>query len=367
MKKRLTVKSNSATRSLKILLACGIGGGVSVGAHAQSSVTLYGIVDSGIEYVSHAAKQGSGDLFRLNTGNRINSRWGITGKEDLGDGMRSIFTLESGFATNSGALQQGGRLFGRQAFVGLESDRFGTVMAGRQMTPMYRYFLPLDPLNYSSYGLSAQDSQFVGRADNAIAYLGHVGPFEANFLYSFGYDSTVPDGGQVPGAFRIGKQYDVGTRYRQGPINLTFAFEQRQGQSAASASDSERRYMAGGSWQIGDATLYGGYELVLNTIVATLQASPPQYMAFGGLRYKVTQQLQLSAASYYHSYRMVSAHALSSGVNADYWLSKRTALYTDVTYVINSARAALSATGSTTPVATGANQLAIAIGIVHTF
>ncbi|SIT46492.1 Porin Gram-negative type [Paraburkholderia ribeironis] len=361
------MKSNGTERTIRNLLVVCLGVGMSAAVHAQSSVTLYGIVDSGVEYVNHAAKQGSGTLFRLNSGNRINSRWGITGKEDLGGGLRSIFTLESGFAVNNGTLQQGGRLFGRQAFVGIESDRFGSAMAGRQMTPMYRYFLALDPLNYSSYGLSAQDAQFVGRADNALVYLQHAGPFELNVLYSFGYDSTVPDGGQVPGAFRVGKQYDVGARYRQGAFNLTFAYEQRQGQSVASADDSERRYVAGGSWQIGNATLYGGYELLLNNIPATLQASPPQYMAFGGLRYKVTPQVQLAAGSYYHSYRNVSAHALSSGVNADYWLSKRTALYTNVTYVINSSKSALSATGSTTPVAKGANQLAVAVGIAHTF
>ncbi|MCX4151550.1 MULTISPECIES: porin [Paraburkholderia] len=361
------MKSNYTAQTIRNLLAVCLGGGVSVAVHAQSSITLYGILDSGVEYVSHAAKQGSASLFRVNSGNRINSRWGMTGKEDLGGGLRSIFTLESGIATNNGTLQQGGRLFGRQAFVGLETDRFGSVMAGRQITPMYRYFLALDPLNYSSYGLAAQDAQFVGRADNALAYLGHAGPFELNALYSFGYDSTVSNGGEVPGAFRVGKQYDFGSRFRQGAFNLTLVYEQRQGQSIASASDSERRYVAGGSWQIGDATLYGGYELLLNNISATLQASPPQYIAFGGMRYKVTPRLQISAASYYHSYRAVSAHALSSGVNADYWFSKRTALYTDVTYVINSSKSALSATGSTTPVATGANQLAIALGIVHTF
>jgi predicted porin len=125
--------------------------------------------------------------------------------------------------------------------------------------------------------------------------------------------------------------------------------------------------LAGGSWQIGDATLYGGYELLLNGIAATLQASPSQYMAFGGLRYKLTPAMQLAAATYYHSYRTVSAHALSSGVNTDYWLSKRTALYASVTYVINSAKAAQSVTGSTTPVTRGANQLGAVVGIAHTF
>lgn len=90
-------------------------------------------------------------------------------------------------------------------------------------------------------------------------------------------------------------------------------------------------------------------------------------MAFGGLRYKITPAFQVSTASYYHAFRTVSAHAVSSGVNADYLLSKRTSLYTDVTYVINSAKSAVSATESTGVVATGANQLTVVVGIVHVF
>ncbi|MBC8724721.1 porin [Paraburkholderia sp. 31.1] len=367
------VKHKPLARPSKVLFACGIGIGISGAAHAQSSVTLYGIVDSGVTYVTHAVtSQGSsGTQVALGTGNRLNSRWGFTGKEDLGGGLRAIFTLESGMSMNTGALQQGGRLFGRQAFVGLESDRYGAMMLGRQMTPMYRYFLALDPLGYSSYGLSAQDAQFVGRADNAVSYLGHVGPFELNALYSLGYDAVtynVP----VAGSFRVGKQYDIGGRYVQGPLNLTFVYEQRQGSAIASSGDSERRYVAGGSYQIGKATLYGGYELLLNDVRSTLAASPPQSMAFAGVRYRVAPALDLAAATYYHAYRQVDAHALSTGVNADYWLSKRTALYTDITYVINSSKAALSATGwatsvATTTVKTGANQLAVAVGVLHKF
>jgi predicted porin len=297
----------------------------------------------------------------------VNSRFGVRGSEDLGDGLHAIFTLESGIAMTNGSLQQGGRLFGRQAFVGLESNRYGTLMLGRQITPMYRYFLPLDPLNYSSYGLSAQDGQFAGRADNAAAYLGRYGSFETNLLYSFGYDSTVVNGAQVPGEFRVGKQYDIGVRYLQGPANVTFVYEQRQGQSTATADDDERRFLAGGSYAIGSATLYAGYELLLNNVPATLNASPSRYMAFGGVRYQLTSLVSVAAAGYYHSYRNVSAHALSSGVNADYALSKRTTLYVDVTYVANSGNAAQSATGATTPVVRGRNQLAAALGIVHRF
>lgn len=361
-------KVNRKTR-IRLATAC-VATGLSLtvaDASAQSSVTIYGILDAGVEYVNHVSNSGSGSVFRLNTGNRVNSRLGFKGSEDLGGDLRAIFTLESGIAMNNGSLQQGGRLFGRQAFVGLESRRYGTLMLGRQMTPIYRYFLPLDPLNYSSYGLPAQDAQFVGRADNSAAYLGRYGSFETNLLYSFGYDSTVENGAQVPGEFRVGKQYDIGARYLQGPANVTFVYEQRQGQSIATADDDERRFLAGGSYEISKATLYAGYELLMNDVPTTLSASPSQYMVFGGVRYQMTPFVSVSAAGYYHSYRDVSAHALSSGVNADYALSKRTTLYVDVTYVTNSRNAALSATGSTTPVVKGENQFAAAVGIVHRF
>ncbi|MFM0721684.1 porin [Paraburkholderia strydomiana] len=362
------MNQNQKTKPVTTALMLGLGATISVAAYAQSSVTLYGILDSGLAYMTHASTHGTGgSLFQVNSSNRITSRWGIAGKEDLGAGLRSIFTLESGFAPNNGTLQQGGRLFGRQAYVGLEKDQLGSMMVGRQMTPMYRYAKDLDPLNYSNYGLPAQDTQYIGRADNAIEYLGHAGPLELNAMYSFGYDSTVVDGSEVPGEFRIGKQYDIAGRYNQGGLNLTFVYEQRQGQSLALSGDSERRYVAGGSWQIASATLYAGYEVLLNDITTTLQASPSQSMAFGGLRYQVTPALQMSAGTYYHSYRTVAVHALSSGVNADYWLSKQTGLYTDITYVINSAKSSLSATASSPTVATGANQLAVAVGIVHLF
>jgi predicted porin len=349
------------------------GAGLGATAHAQSSVTLYGIVDTGVTFANHSkvAPGQSGNQWALGTGNRQNSRWGFIGKEDLGGGLAAIFNLESGIAMNNGALQQGGRLFGRMAYVGLQSSEYGSLMLGRQQVPMYRFGLALDPLAYSSFGFTAQDSQFVGRADNAIAYQGKRGPFEVNVLYSFGYES-VSAMTPVAGAYRVGKQVDVGARYVDGPANLTFTFEQRQGTTIASADADERRYFVGGSYKVQKATLYAGYELLLNNVPSTMALSPSQNMFYGGVRYQATPALDLAAAGYYHQFRALDAHALSLGVNADYWLSKRTALYTNVQYVINGDKAALSATGlggptAQTSVQAGANQLAFAVGVLHKF
>src|ERR1700709_1384978 len=93
-------------------------------APAQSSVTLYGVVDAGISYVNNAAnaKGGSSSLVKFDDGIDGGNRFGFRGVEDLGGGYKAIFTLENGFGRGHGTLSQGGALFGRQAFVGITKN-----------------------------------------------------------------------------------------------------------------------------------------------------------------------------------------------------------------------------------------------------
>ncbi|MGB8420508.1 MAG: porin [Paraburkholderia sp.] len=110
--------------------------------NAQSSITLYGVVDVGINYSSNTqtgvsargAPKGASQVYMADglAGGKMGSRWGLRGSEDLGDGTHAVFALENGFSINNGAFAQGGAEFGRQAWVGLENDRFGTVLLGRQ-------------------------------------------------------------------------------------------------------------------------------------------------------------------------------------------------------------------------------------------
>ncbi|MDN3098678.1 porin, partial [Enterococcus faecalis] len=97
---------------------------VAQGAWAQSSVTMFGLIDSGITYVSN---EGGGKNVKFDDGIFAPNLFGLRGTEDLGGGLKAIFTLENGFNPNTGALGQGNRMFGRQAFVGLESARWGTL------------------------------------------------------------------------------------------------------------------------------------------------------------------------------------------------------------------------------------------------
>ncbi len=111
-------------------------------ANAQTSVTLYGVIDTSIEYATNVARgaptvnastgavtaQPGGSRVALQSGGYSGSRWGLRGTEDLGAGYKAVFALESGFGVDTGTSQQGGRLFGRQAFVGVEHATYGKIL-----------------------------------------------------------------------------------------------------------------------------------------------------------------------------------------------------------------------------------------------
>ncbi len=147
-------------------------------AFAQSSnVTLYGIADAGISFQSHVngGANGSGSVTGVTSGGLSGSRWGLRGTEDLGNNLKGIFVLESGFDIDTGKSAQGGRLFGRQAYVGLQGD-YGAVTLGRQQNALYDLFGAYDPMALGpTYSLNSVDNQFNGRADNAIKYTGKFG------------------------------------------------------------------------------------------------------------------------------------------------------------------------------------------------
>lgn len=144
----------------------------------MQSVTLYGVVDTGIEFVNHIGADKNTVTRMNNLSGTVPSRWGLRGTEDLGGGgLKAAFALESGFSPDSGVSNQGGRLFGRQAWVGLDG-RWGQVSLGRQYTMLFWSTLEADMLGPNTFGSSSLDSYLPNaRADNAIAYKGKFGGF----------------------------------------------------------------------------------------------------------------------------------------------------------------------------------------------
>src|ERR1700693_4847188 len=163
----------------KSLLALAVLGTVSGAALAQTSVTLYGIADAGLDH--DTGKYVGGPVWAVRSGQQNSSRFGIKGTEDLGGGMSTNFMLENGFQLNDGSLKYGAsattpRLFGRQAWISLDGG-FGSVKVGRQYSPMYFALGAIDPFGISTaanaqnlfgYGVDALDP--ISRSDNTISY-----------------------------------------------------------------------------------------------------------------------------------------------------------------------------------------------------
>ena len=132
----------------KTLIIAGIMGAFAINAHAQSSVTLYGTLDAGLVYSNN---QGGHNNWQQGSGTVSDTYFGLRGSEDLGGGLHAIFTLEDGFNLNSGKFTESNTMFNRQAFVGLQSNQYGTLTLGRQYDSVVDYLGPLSEAG-SGYG-----------------------------------------------------------------------------------------------------------------------------------------------------------------------------------------------------------------------
>jgi predicted porin len=194
-------------------------------AHAQSSVTLYGLIDEGFEATSNVATPGHGGArqYRLDSASGLNSsRWGLKGAEDLGGGLRAVFQLENGFELNNGRLSQGGAEFGRQAFVGLSSSTLGTVTLGRQYDSVVDYVgtYAFGDSNvgtaHAAHPADLDNFNNSRRTNNAVKFksVDYAG-LTFGGVYSFG---------GVPGSVGTNQIYSVGVGYKHGALNLGAAY-----------------------------------------------------------------------------------------------------------------------------------------------
>ena len=240
----------------KTLLAAALLAGFAGAAQAETSVTLYGIIDIGVGYQS--IRGGGFDKeskVGLVNGVQNGSRWGLRGTEDLGDGLRAVFTLESGFNSSNGNSAQGGRLFGRQATVGLASNAWGQLDFGRQTNIASKFFGSIDPFgegfNLANIG-TAFSSSNTTRYDNMVLY---QTPVFSGFQAGAGYSFNVDDNSSNQTGFRTNENQraiTTGLRYVNGPINLAAAYDQLNRSAAditgTNTGDRIRAWLVGGSY-----------------------------------------------------------------------------------------------------------------------
>ncbi|MGF6545938.1 porin [Paraburkholderia youngii] len=373
---------NSKSRSMLGTVAAA---GVSLvcgAAHAQSSVTLYGIADVGIENINNTSTGGA--QTRVVSGNLSGSRWGLKGVEDLGGGMKAIFQLESGFNINDGTTAQStrglganaattSRLFGRQAWVGL-SYRGQQLTFGRQNALLYEQAVAFDPMGASSrYSVLSLDYAMAARIDNSAKYTGVFGPLTAQAMYSTRYDTGY--GSEVPGAQITGRFFSGALSFAQGPLAASVSYEQRNSNTVATNTSTERRATAAASYVFGPAKGFAGYRY-LRASNAFLPANPIRVangseasaanLYWAGAQYSVTPAFLLTATGYYQDVHSTGGDPWLAVLCADYLLSKRTDLYATAAFARNKDGSALGVNGYGT-VAPGYNQTGVVIGMRQKF
>ena len=351
----------------KKLLAAAILSVLSGTAAAQANVTIYGLIDTGIEYVNNAGANG-GSLTRMSSGAMNTSRIGFRGSEDLGGGLKAIFQLENGFKLDNGAFDgDANQLFNRQSNVGLEGG-FGRVVAGRSFSTTYDFILPFDPMGYSGqYSWVTSAGATGGRKDgmptgvsNLIKYQGDFGGFKIGAMYGFG---------EVAGSVNDTSKYGVGLAYGNGPFSLATTYDRVNGTAAVAggAFDKTTTVHLAGGYQVMESLKFSlGYRYFKKTL-ASGAADLRSDFYWGGATYKFTPALSLIGTVYYQNQKnlVTDADPIMYSLRLKYALSKRTDLYASGAYAKakNNQLVGLSRDD----VGFGNSQAGVTLGMQHRF
>jgi GBP family porin len=386
----------------KTLILAGVLGAFAMSAHAQSSVTLYGSLDAGIVYANNA---GGHTMWAQGSGAMSNNYFGLKGAEDLGGGLKAIFTLESGFNINNGGYKNGDSGFNRQAFVGLQSDQYGTLTLGRQYDSMNQYLAPLSEAG-AGFG-------------NNLA--GH--PFDNdNFAQSFSiknavkYSSANYSGLQFGGLYGFSNQADgfansrawsAGASYSNGPLNVAAGYLQLNnsgtvGGNSSGAASADQNISARQQRTFGAGANYTYGPAQVGFVWSHSQIDGLQSLSSGGATLAGVSGLNLHMDNFelngaYHvspALAVVASYTFTDGtvtgtgngdqspkwhtvmVGTDYSLSKRTDVYLAGVYQHASGSMGVNGSGqaianvaaiNTLSPSTTNNQIAATIGLRHRF
>ena len=373
----------------KKFLAVSIAALFASAAHAQTSVTLYGIADGDVR-VDHTA---IGTLKSVGSGGESGTRWGLRGTEDLGNGLKAVFTFEQGFNLDDSAVPQGNvggttptspvnstgsRLFSRTAQVGLSSTQGGDLLFGRAYTPFYVLWTSVDPMAGGLVG-GAQNYAVgnVTRFDNGIYYNSpKFYGFQLTTVFRLGESTTnsvasgaVKDGGNAGNA---------SITYAAGPVLAGYSF-----MSIKNALDNNttRTQFGGAVYDLGFLKIHGLYFNTRNATTTRLQSYalgvtvPIQsFSLFGQFGRIDNRYKQNNSPLQYNDANFI-------GTGANYAFSKRTDVYVSYAKQVNQGAAVNVLTDAntaglytTTSTATalanvtpGFNPYSAQVGIRHRF
>jgi predicted porin len=313
-------------------------------AAAQSSVTIYGVIDIGIQTRNRAATVDD-SASEVRSGNLSPSIWGFKGTEDLGGGTRAFFNLEGHFSSNTGGLTSGPgfgpQVFRRQANVGL-SGSWGTLTLGRQYSPAIIATIGVEPrawkenmsgLFYWAYNQLSGPGNPFGQGDNAgndvgvfignaLQYSNSFGPVWLGAAYSLG---------GIAGDAKKGRQLSLGLSY-SGPVTVGFGYHKM--------NDSLTGEAVNEAWALGAAVPFGPLtakatymDLKDNDRFTGVQVS--EVKAAGvGVDYRWSEHNTANATFYHAKYEGdADAKSKSLVLSNEYALSKRTTLFAQFAYI----------------------------------
>jgi predicted porin len=354
-------------------------------ANAQSSVTVYGVIDLSVG----VANPGTGKVTSMFSGVGPGSRLGFRGSEDLGNGLRANFLLEQGIAVDSGGLTQGGLAWGRQAFVGLSKDWWSLSM-GRQYSPMNLSLTESDALRqvywggtpgvgagtYQSPGAAAGSGghQSSSRVNNSVLATATTGPFVARLMGALG-DESPNDSGRL---------LMVGGTYKSGPVQVSGTFNRFRQYATSivpgSPADLQTEWQLGGSYDFGLAQAFLGYYSYdpseANRPPGAPTAIDPRFLKttsdWVGVRIPLAAYGTLIAQSMRTNfdYDGPDGKGTTFAATYEYSLSKRTTLFGSYAQVNNNDQGLVSiqaATVAVFPAFPGADIKAYSVGIRHIF
>ncbi|MGF6597737.1 putative porin [Paraburkholderia sp. GAS448] len=340
-------------------------------AHAQSSVELYGIIDTGVMYVSNV---GGHSNWLADPDTAAPDLFGLRGTEDLGGGLKAIFKLEGMFSLNNGESVNG--LFGHEAYVGLRDERWGTLTAGNQIDFMF-YSLVVDhwgPAFPFVNSMSLRQGSFSGLnipgppGNNSFDFDRTLGaPIENSVKYmsptiaGLSVGAQYSFGGQA-GSFGQNSAQSFGINYHIGTVALNGAYTYVKYPELNNGNDGIRNMGLAASWVVGPAELAAMYTNTQNTE--------------NGARVSVYEtDVTWTFSQFMHAnlaYQFMKGNDVLKGQKANqetlsltYSLSKRTSIYSGLAFQQASGGPAWI---SLVPgAASGGRQTAVDLGILHVF
>ncbi len=369
------------------------------GAAAQSSVTLYGVADVFVQYLDN----GGNHSFSERSGGSTGSLFGLKGSEDLGNGLKAVFDVETGFNLNNGAFfADSTAMFYRQSWVGLKHDSYGQLSFGRQYQPSFWAVYFTDPFRgnevmsplaaadlagatdrstlatqyvsgrtsnsivytspdmrgvhvYAMYGMPATVTQPVpvrsgAMVDLAANYSGYGFYTGVGYQYQHGSQETAPLVAAAPSLLTtfdlMGTEHFTGAlAYRWGIVNFQINYSYNRPKDAPAGA----LVTVTPTVKLPLASLVHSYSII--ELGATIQATPADVIEIAGIERDV---------------RGVHDNTPGIEVGVDHSLSKRTSLYMRAGYLKNNGTANMSWPGIS-GVPSGSKQILAVLGMTHRF